>query len=343
MVRVLVVATSRKTRGGITAVIKAHETGGQWKKYHCHWVQTHRDGATWRKILYLLFGWIDFVVRIPFYDIVHCHISLQTTVRRKLPFMRLAKLLHKKTIVHLHCGSQIHSIWNKNYDYIFNEADMSVFLSHNLQLMVEEHTGHSSKYRVLYNPCPKISITPVVEKHKTILFSGTLYLAKGYVDLLKAFSKMARKFPDWKVVFAGNGEIENGKCLAGELGISSQVLWLGWVSGADKDRAFRESSIFCLPSYAEGFPMAVLDAWAYGLPVITTPVGGIPDIAKDGDNMLLFNPGDIDKLAEQLERMIVDVALRKRIAAASVDFAANQFNVNTINAQLGDLYEELSR
>ena len=52
--RVLVVATSRKTRGGITSVVKAHETGEQWKKYHCRWIQTHRDGPTWRKILYFI-------------------------------------------------------------------------------------------------------------------------------------------------------------------------------------------------------------------------------------------------------------------------------------------------
>lgn len=89
--------------------------------------------------------------------------------------------------------------------------------------------------------------------------------------------------------------------------------------------------------------MAVLDVWAYGLPVITTPVGGIPDVAKDGENMLLFNPGDIDALAVQLERMITDGALRERITEASKDFAANKFNVNTINKQLGDLYEELGR
>lgn len=78
-------------------------------------------------------------------------------------------------------------------------------------------------------------------------------------------------------------------------------MFLGWVSGEAKDNAFKEAMIFCLPSYAEGFPMSVLDAWSYGLPVITTPVGGIPDVAQDGVNMLLFNPGDIDMLAKQMK------------------------------------------
>ena len=49
MAKVLVIATSRKTRGGITSVVKAHETGEQWKKYHCRWIETHRDGNSIRK------------------------------------------------------------------------------------------------------------------------------------------------------------------------------------------------------------------------------------------------------------------------------------------------------
>ena len=87
--------------------------------------------------------------------------------------------------------------------------------------------------------------------------------------------------------------------------------------------------------------MAVLDAWAYGLPVVTTPVGGIPDVAIDGENMLLFNPGDIDSLAGQLERLMVDEELRSRISLASVEFAESKFNLDTINKQIGELYKTL--
>lgn len=340
--RVLILATSRKTRGGITAVLKAHETGVQWKRFHCHWVQTHRDGNNVRKLLYLAFAWLDFLVRIPFYDIVHVHFSLGTTARRKVPFVKVAKALGKKVIIHLHCGSQINEIWNKDYTYLFSVADISLLLSENLLHMVEEHTGKGHDYRVCYNPCPQIRKEPILQKKKQILFSGTLYAGKGYQDLIRAFAKIAKKYPDWKVVFAGNGEVEKGKAISKELCIANQVEFLGWVSGEQKDKAFRESIIFCLPSYAEGFPMAVLDAWAYGLPVITTPVGGIPDVAKDGENMLLFNPGDIDTLAKQMEKMIVGEKLRESIAEESTLLAHTTFNVKTIDKQLGDIYEELT-
>lgn len=164
---------------------------------------------------------------------------------------------------------------------------------------------------------------------------------KGYADMIRAFAKIADGHRDWMIVFAGNGETEHGKQLAESLNISSQTLFLGWVTGADKERAFHEATVFCLPSYAEGFPMAVLDAWSYGLPVITTPVGGIPDVAEDGKNMLLFEPGDIDGLARQMERMISDEELRGNIAKESVTFAQTIFNIKTINSQLERLYDGL--
>ena len=178
-------------------------------------------------------------------------------------------------------------------------------------------------------------------KVHSILYAGTVNHRKGYADMVKAFAKIAHLHKDWQIVFAGNGEIEQGKALAESLGISSQTKWLGWVRGDEKDKAFCEASIFCLPSYAEGFPMSVLDAWSYGLPVITTPVGGIPDVAKDGENMLLFNPGDVDALADCMDRMITDKGLRDKISRASLEFARVRFNIETINKEVGILYQDV--
>ena len=77
------------------------------------------------------------------------------------------------------------------------------------------------------------------------------------------------------------------------------------------------------------------------MPVITTPVGGIPDVANDGENMLLFNPGDVDALADCMDRMITDKELRDRISMASLEFARVRFNIETINCEVEKLYEEV--
>ena len=341
MPKVLVVATSRKTRGGITAVLKLYEQSALWEHYHCKWIETHRDGSKWRKAWYAARAMLQYIVLLPFYDIVHIHFSLPPSAYRKYTFFKLAKMMGKKTVIHLHCGSQIDDIWGIVYQKMFEQCDYGVLLSEGLKHKIEEHIGQSEKLKVIYNPCPIITNTAKYEKKNYILFSGTLYEGKGYQDLIRAFSKVAATYKEWKVVLAGNGEVEQARTLAKELGIENQVDLLGWVNGESKDKAFKQASVFCLPSYAEGFPMAVLDAWAYGLPVVTTPVGGIPDVAIDGENMLLFNPGDIDTLAEKLNLLMCDESLRNKLSASSVNMASEMFNLDTIATQVGRIYESL--
>lgn len=353
MSKVIIVATSRKTRGGVTSVVKAHEQGQQWKDYDCEWIETHRDGNIFVKLGWLIKGWLRFLVKLPGGDLVHLHTSEPpSALRKSLFFMPLIKLLGKKVIVHFHSFSPettTRSRWAFLYRYLFGKADRVVVLSEYWKREVE-HDVPNAKVEIVYNPClaePKEMSMGFADHDGpmpmrfSILYAGTVNQRKGYADMVKAFSKVAKDHSDWQIVFAGNGEIEQGKALAEELSISSQTLWLGWVSGADKDRAFREAMVFCLPSYAEGFPMSVLDAWSYGLPVITTPVGGIPDVAKDGENMLLFNPGDVDALAKCMVRMMDDADLRKRISRASLEFARTTFNIDTINKEVGELYAKV--
>lgn len=342
MNKVLVVATSKKTRGGITAVLKLYEQSRMWQQYHCRWVGTHRDGGMARKFFYLVKGLSQYLVLLPFYDIVHFHLGMRPSAMRKYPLFKLAKLFGKKTVVHLHLGTQIDEVWNANYQNMFEKSDCGILLSERLKSTVQDHIGNSSKLQVVYNPCPIITDTTTYRKQNQILFSGTLYEGKGYMDLINAFAKIAPQHPDWKIVLAGNGEVEQARATALKLGIEKQVELLGWVSGDAKHRAFCEAKALCLPSYAEGFPMAVLDAWAYGLPVITTPVGGIPDVAVDGENMLLFNPGDIESLATKLEMIITDEMLRNKLAVSSVKMAAERFNLNTITAKVAEIYESIA-
>ena len=341
MAKVLVIATSRKTRGGITAVLKLYEQSQMWQHYHCHWIGTHRDGGILCKLWYFIQALVQYVCLLSFYDIVHIHFSLPGSAERKYPFFKMAKVLHKKTVIHLHCGTQIDDIWSPVYQKMFEQCDCAIVLSESLKNKIEEHIGENDKIKVVYNPCPIITDSTSYKKGNYILFSGTLYEGKGYKDLIRAFAKISNKHPDWKIVLVGNGEEVLAYELAKSLNIEQQVLLLGWVNGQEKHKVFCEAQALCLPSYAEGFPMAVLDAWAYGLPVITTPVGGVPDVAIDGENMLLFNPGDIDALSEKLDLLMKDESLRERMSSESVKLATEKFNLANITEQVSAIYDSL--
>ena len=343
MTRVLVVATSRKTRGGITSVVKAHETGGQWKKYHCRWSETHRDGNMARKLWYLAAALVEYVCLLPFYDIVHIHIATTQSAKRKRLFFILAKFMKKKTIFHFHPSNEKFLFEPKNrklYRKLFSQADLVLVLSEQWRRWIKESLGLTERIKVLYNPCPVVDRRDDLRRNQ-VLFAGTVIPRKGYAVLLKGFALIAGKYPQWKVVFAGNGEIDRARSIAESLGIAGQVEFLGWVSGDEKERVFQESSIYCLASDGEGFPMGVLDAWAYGIPCVVTPVGGIPDIVENGKNGLIFPVGDSGKLAEQLDLLMQDQSLRRQIVAGSDKYVYGQFCVENINRQLGEIYSTL--
>ncbi|MCM1138941.1 MAG: glycosyltransferase family 4 protein [Muribaculum sp.] len=339
--KVLVVATSRKTHGGIATVVKAFEKGNIWQKYHCKWIEAHIDGTMIKKILYLIRGYVQYIILLPFYDIVHVHMSAGISAKRKIGFVRIAKMFRKPVVVHLHCGNQVEDSWSNQMTYIFTKADVGLVLSNCIKEAVKRKTGKDDNLQVCFNPAPEIKFQRDTPRKKYILYSGTIGKNKGYHILIEAFAKIAHKFPDWSVMIAGVGEMNNAISLIAEYGIEDQVKMLGWISGELKDRYYREASIFCLPSFMEGFPMSVLEAWAYGIPVISTPVGGIPDVAIDGDNMMLFDIGDVDGLADKLSDLISNEELREHIGQKSLELADGKFNLTTILKQLDMIYSSL--
>ena len=342
---VLVLATSRHSHGGISSVVMAHERTRQWQEHRCRWIPTHRSGSMLTKLAYLAAGMTQYLCFLPWCRIVHIHVGHGPSARRKRLFVKLASGLGKKVIVHVHADTAptIYGPSKDTYACLFQKAAMVLLLSKRWQSELDKFCGRGVKSRLLYNPCPAVRLAEDQPKQKYILSAGVLDRNKGYRDLLKAFALVAPRFPDWKLTFAGSGEIDRARELAARLGIEAQVELKGWVTGEAKDRLFRQAGIFCLPSHAEGFPMAVLEAWAYGLPVVATPVGGLPDIVTDGREALLFEPGDCEALAGRLEELMSDSGLRERMKAESLRLADEDFNIETIGRRLGEIYDSLLR
>lgn len=343
--KVLMIATSRQTKGGISAVIKAYEQSLFWEEFNVRWLETHRDGTKIMKAIVALYSYALSFILIPQYSIIHIHLSEIPSLVRKLPIFLFCKLLRKKTILHFHSFSvntTIHGRGKFLYRFVFSNADKVIVLSSSWKNWLSCYLNIIDNVVVVYNPCdPSIHSSSLEEREKKILYAGALNARKGYSDLIYAFSKISSNYPDWELVFAGNGDIADGEKKARELSIEKKVKFTGWISGDEKRRYFSTASIFCLPSYAEGFPTAIIEACSYGIALITTPVGGIPDILVDGENGLLFEPGDIQLLSEHLQLLITNAEYRDSLSMAAKKLSETTFSMDRISENIKNIYMEL--
>ena len=159
----------------------------------------------------------------------------------------------------------------------------------------------------------------VAERSPVLLTVARLIAQKGIFDLLDAFAMVHRQRPA-RLLIAGIGPAADDlRRRVGLMGLDAAVDLLGYVSGADLDRAYRAATVFVLPSYfAEGFPLAVMEAMSYGLPVVTTAIRGSADHLVAGENAVFVPAHDPEALAEQLVALLDDGPLRARMGVANV-------------------------
>jgi glycosyltransferase involved in cell wall biosynthesis len=154
---------------------------------------------------------------------------------------------------------------------------------------------------------------------------------------------VVKTIPDVKFVLCGAGSNEDEiaiKQLVKEKGVEANVFFPGWVRDEKKDRVLRDSDVFFLPSYNEGMPMSILDAMGYGLPVISTNVGGIPKIVHDGENGTCCDVGDIVGFANEIISILADEERKKSAAKASIVIVENRYSLEAHLSSLEKLYEE---
>jgi glycosyltransferase involved in cell wall biosynthesis len=116
---------------------------------------------------------------------------------------------------------------------------------------------------------------------------------------------------------------------------------LSWVDSKERERLLAESDVFVLPSHAEGVPMSLLEAMAAGLPCITTPVGGIPDVFTHGAEGLLVSPGNPAQLATAMTQLINDEPGRLNAGRRAHERARNH-DVHVYARRLAEIYQRIA-
>ncbi len=196
-----------------------------------------------------------------------------------------------------------------------------------------------------------------------VLFIGNMTKAKGYCDIVRSIPIVAKRFPDIRFLFAGDLGMRERMVfynqVTGERLVHEQPLdlhdeissgpyrgnyeHLGVVSGSEKLRLIRDANIFVLPSYSEGFSRALLEAMSMGKPVICTPVGAHGEVVQDGLHGLLMAPGDVEKLAQNIIRLVEDTDLRNKIAFANYRYVRENFDIAKIARRMERFLTEVAR
>jgi glycosyltransferase involved in cell wall biosynthesis len=182
--------------------------------------------------------------------------------------------------------------------------------------------------------CPRRS-TDVIR----ILFVGAVVEAKGILDLLEA----VRELPGSHVRVAGPVSREFEHMLSGLISrTGGRVELLGSVSRERVVQLLCESDVFVLPTHREGFPISLLEAMSAGLAVVTTPVGAIPEIVRDGIDGILVPPRDVGALRAAIVHLASDPELRSRLGAQAAARVASEFQDSVVVPRLAALYRQLA-
>lgn len=331
--RVLFIGDSRKMKGGVSTVIKTIEQTDFWDRYHCHWVQCQINSHHWLKVLYLLAGCLDALVRVPFYDVIFFHVAVGPSMITQMPFLLYAKLWRKKIVEQIHVGNQLTDHQDeKIFRFWVNSALLVLTLGKMWRDHLRNESWVKSRIEYIYNPVPK-SFSPVAPK-KYFLFAAYLDLNKGYDTLIAAFARVHENYPDWQLVICGDGERNKVHQCIEQAGIANSVVLPGWVTGAEKERLFGEAYAYCMTSEKEGLPMAVLESMAHSIAIISTHVGCLPEILTDRESAMLFDYGDTDALVQKMTELIEHPELRDKIASKGHDIIRHEFLADAVTQQL---------
>jgi len=349
--RVVMFGPDLDLKGGISFVVLAYLKAGLQKKVSLIFIPTTRDGTKRSKIILFLICIFKSlkILLINKVDICHFHVSHRGSFYRKLVLVGIAKLFRCKVIAQIH-GSDFEDFITKRAvnrwlaRRMLAAADVVIVLSDRWKAKMASISKKATVVK-LFNPaCPPERRT--VRKSDgalTVLFLGELSLRKGTYDLLHCIKEQRSYYEKKRVKFiiAGNGDVEEVKKIVERNVLNDVVSVPGWVSGDVKKSYLSNADIYILPSYHEQMPMSILEAMAYGLPIISTRVAGIPEMVDDGLNGILIDPGDTEKLNSALKELIESKACRGVMGQKSMKIVAEKFDGAIIIERLVSIYHNM--
>ncbi len=183
------------------------------------------------------------------------------------------------------------------------------------------------------------TVTREPSDQMTLLHHGRLVRKRGLRYLVEAFPVVRRRFPDVKLVIAGEGpEKVNLMKLACDLGISEHVNFIGLVRHEKIPGLIEAADVVVIPSLIEGHSTSLLEAMAAGKPIVATKVGGITEVIVDGENGLIVEPKSSVQLSRAIIEILGDRNLAKRLGSKAIE-TAKEFDIKKLAVQELNVYK----
>lgn len=281
--------------------------------------------------------------------IVHIHGASRGSFYRKYFYFIISKyVFRKKVIYHVH-GGEFHiffkgassKIKKRIHKILYNSDRVIVLSDWWFNFFTNQFPG--IKLTRIYNSVTPQELTKIYGKRENIsfLFLGLISENKGCYDLIKVAKNLVDRNLAFTINIGGNGETEKLKTLIIESGISGYINFLGWVSGKAKREQLLQNDVYVLPSKNEGLPVSILEAMSYGLPIISTKVGGIPEMVEDSKSGFIIEPGDMINLEKKMVYFIENKERIQYMGNRSKEIVDQKFSSQIIKEQLLQLYTDL--
>jgi glycosyltransferase involved in cell wall biosynthesis len=355
----VMVGSDYREQGGIGTVLSIYLAQGFLADKHV--LVSHREGPALLRIWLFLQAGVQLLwlcLTQPSVKLVHMHFTERGSFTRKAIYVALAHAFGRKTLLHLHGAEfllffQTAKPWLQRWiKHTLDTTEGIVVLSKSWRVDLAHITQNPNIF-VVYNPIvipeqsPSVTVSTTELTPKApvrMIFLGRFGQRKGVFDLLNAVAQLCSAStpdPGFTIDLYGDGEIDTVRTMIDQLNLTSVVRVNGWIRGQAKHKVLTEADVLVLPSYNEGLPMAILEAMAYGLAVISSPVGGIAEAVTHGKNGLLVPAGDVTGLAQALQLLASQPQVLADYKAYGRQQAEHTFSHPVIFEQLNNVYAQV--
>ncbi len=335
--------------GGISAVVQ------YWSQYieNLQYYPTYKLSNVLVRIGWFVCSYFRLALRMLTdrnIKILHLHTAADGSFWRKSMLVNLGHRMGKKVILHVH-ASRFKDFYNESSTKkkqrilnTLNSVDVLIVLSQSWKEWFASLGIPQDKIVILHNITSypvKIESAKVDDGKTHFLFMGEIGQRKGVFDILRALNNHRDEVEGRvELRIGGNRHEEELKKAITDGKLQNIVKFEGWVGGEKKLQLLNWADVFILPSFNEGLPISILEAMSYGHPVISTPVGGIPEVVETGKNGILVTPGKDEEIFEAINYYVAHRDKISEEGKRSKDVAQTYLPDYVLN-HLKEIYQNL--